>query len=416
MLRVTRSAGPLVVVGCGFPQLGLLRAARELGVPTLGFDLNPHAVGVSLVDRFLPVSTGDTDAVVEAAREEGARGITTTGSELALSTTAAAAIRLGLPFYADPATVYRCQEKSTMRAAYEAAGLPVPAFARVADLAEAKAFCEKHGYPVVVKPAQGWGQRGVSRVEAPEMLGEAFDRAEKMSHGGAGVVLEQFLVGRELSVNGWVEGGELVAYGVTDREVFPGLAPLGVMRSEVAPSEQGRAAEALAVDAATRAARALGLTRGPCYTQVCVAEGRAVVFETAARCGGGFDADVTFLVSGVDLYRRLLGVALDDPQLEAEGPRATGHGAALVRFVAPPVGIVESVEGVAEARGLPGVVDASVYAQPGQRLGGLVNAASRVAHLLVTGSDRAEAVARADQAEARIKITVRPDPGQISYP
>jgi biotin carboxylase len=396
-----------VVVGCGFPQLGLLRAARELGVPTLGFDLNPHAVGVSLVDRFLPVSTGDADAVVQAAREEGARGITTTGSELALATTAAAAVRLDLPFYADPATVYRCQEKSTMRAAYEAAGLPVPAFARPADLAAAYTFCEQFGYPVVVKPAQGWGQRGVSRVSEASELPAAFERAARVSHGGAGVVLEQFLVGRELSVNGWVEDGELVAYGVTDREVFPGAAPLGVMRSEVAPSEQGRAAEALAVDAATRAARALGLTRGPCYTQVCVADGRAIVFETAARCGGGFDADVTFLVSGVDLYRRLLGVALDDPQLEREGPRATGHGAALVRFVAPPVGVVESVEGVAEARGLPGVVDAAVYAQPGQRLGGLVNAASRVAHLLVTGSDRAEAVARADEAESRLRIRVR---------
>jgi biotin carboxylase len=396
----------LAVVGCGFPQLGLLRAARELGLSLLGLDLNPEAVGVPLVDRFERASTGDPEAIAGAIVRAGADAITTTGSELALTTTARVALRLGLPFYATPEVIFRCQDKGAMREAYRGAGLPVPRFLHARGLDEARAFAREVGAPLVVKPAFGWGQRGVSRVEDPTALDEAYRAAEEVSHGGAGVVIEEFLAGHELSVNGWVERGELVVYGVTDREVFPGSRPLGVMRSEVAPSRLDAALVEAGVEAARRAARALGLTRGPCYTQVCVAPGRAAVFETAARCGGGFDADVTRLVSGVDLYRRLLGVALGDRDLEQEGARGERHGAALVRFLAPPSGEVRRVEGLERARFVAGVVDAAIYARPGQRLAGLVNAASRAGHLLCAGETREEAVARADEAEAVLRIEV----------
>jgi cysteine synthase A len=400
------SRGPVAVVGCGFPQLGLLRVARELGLDVVGLDLNPRAVGVPLAGRFLEASTGDPDAVAAAVRASGAVALTTTGSELALTTAAAVAARLGLPFYADPGTVHRCQAKDAMRAGYAAAGLPTPRFAFCTTEAEARRFVDEVGLPVVVKPARGWGQRGVAFVAEASELGPRLEAAAAVSRGERAAVVEECLRGPEVSVNAWVERGELVAYCVTDREVFPGRAPLGVMRSEIAPPALAAGDVGAAVRAAAAAARALGLTRGPCYSQVCLTERGPVLFETAARCGGGFDADVTRLVSGVDLYARLLGVALGDPVLEAQGPTGTRHPAALVRFLAPPRGVVTAVAGVDEARARPGVVDVAVYAHPGDRLEGLANAASRMAHVLCVGPTRDEAVARADAAEACLRVAV----------
>jgi biotin carboxylase len=151
------------IVGCGFPQLGLIRAARAHGFELTGADLNPQAIGVPLVHHFLPASTGDADAIVEAFRRSGARGIATSGSELALTTTALAAHRLGLPFYATPETVHRCQAKDAMRAGYSAAGLPIPRFEACSEVQRARQFVARVGLPVVIKPAHGWGQRGVAR-------------------------------------------------------------------------------------------------------------------------------------------------------------------------------------------------------------------------------------------------------------
>jgi biotin carboxylase len=392
-------------VGCGFPQLGLIRAARRLGYEVTGADLNPGAIGTAELDHFIQASTGDVAAICAAFRDSKAGGIATSGSELALTTTAHAAERLGLPFYADTETVYRCQAKDAMRASYRAAGLEVPFFEPCTTVEQARAFVARIGLPVVVKPAQGWGQRGVSRIDDPTQIDHAFAHAAKCSHGGGGAVFEACVVGHELSVNGWVEDGMLVSYCVTDREVFPGNQPLGVMRSEIAPPSLDPWLVDKAILAARDGARALGHFRGPCYSQVAVAQDKAVLFETAARLGGGFDADVTQLACGVDLYQRLLGVAFDDSELERAG-KPHPIRPALVRFLAPKPGQLQAIEGLEGAKKLPGVVDAAVYPQPGDILDPLLHAAKRIGHILVTGDSREEAIERADNAEKQIRLVI----------
>lgn len=396
----------VLVVGCGFPQLGLIRVARDLGFEVSGADLNPNAIGVPLVDHFLPASTGDVNAIVEAFRHSGAAGIATSGSELALTTTAHAAAALGVPFYADTDTVHRCQAKDAMRAGYLAAGLPVPAFEPCTTIEQARRFVGTHGLPVVIKPANGWGQRGVSRVDTLAQLEPSFLLACEMSHGGGGAVLEECIRGHEVSVNGWVQDGELRAYCVTDREVFPGSRPLGVMRSEVAPPALAPDWIERAIAAATQGAKALGLVRGPCYSQVAVNESQAVLFETAARLGGGFDADVTRLWSGVDLYTRLLGVAFGDAELERSGIERE-HRPALVRFLRPTADhaqVLQSISGLDRVRAMPGVVDAVVYPTEGAVVAPLLNAACRIGHILVEAPSREELLARADAAERAISL------------
>ena len=137
----------VLIVGCGFPQLGLLRAARDLGLWVLGVDANRSAIGAAGCDDFREVSTHDVDAVVRVAREVRVDGITTCGSELSLRTTVRAAEVLGLPFYGDEATVDRCQAKDRMREAYRAGGAPIPDFAVTTSFGEVETFVTREGFP-----------------------------------------------------------------------------------------------------------------------------------------------------------------------------------------------------------------------------------------------------------------------------
>ena len=311
----------IVVIGCGFPQLSLVRAARRHDCFVIGVDANPAAVGVPHCNEFVQVSTSDVDGLCDLLRRADATAVTTTGSEVALKATAQVAARLGLPFYADPETVRRCQEKDAMRAGYAGAGVAVPQFARCERLDEALAFARSRGFPLVVKPSRGWGQRGVARVNDESELPRAFDeaRAQSASAGLAMVVVEEWLEGREYSVNGWIEGGTLVSYCVTERITVPGKRPLGVMIAEVYPSGLSADDEARVVREARVGAAALGHVRGPCYSQVVLGSRGCFLFETAARCGGGFDAGVSRLACGVDLYDRLFGVAFGDDARERQG-------------------------------------------------------------------------------------------------
>ena len=227
----------IMVVGCGFPQLSLVRAAKRRGYHVIGADANPRAVGVKHCDDFIEVSTGDVEGLMGGIRRLGARAVTTTGSEVSLKATAVVAQRTGMPFYADPETVRRCQDKDEMRAAYAARDVAVPDFARCRTVEEAITFARARKFPLVVKPSRGWGQRGVARVDELSQVPEAFAdaRAHSMNAGLAHVVVEEWLEGREVSVNGWVEAGRLAGYCVTERITVPGNKPLGVMVAEVYP-------------------------------------------------------------------------------------------------------------------------------------------------------------------------------------
>lgn len=407
----------LLVVGCGFPQLSLVRAAKDLSLTVLGADVNPHAVAVSHCDEFFGVSTHDVDGLCELVRRSRAGAVATSGSEVSLTATAALAARLDLPFYADPETVRRCQDKDVMRAAYASAGLAIPAFARCESLDEAREFGRRRGYPLVVKPSRGSGQRGVARVEHDSQLDAAFDAARSYSAsvGLPVVVVEQWIEGREFSVNAWISddplggGGSFASYCVTERITVPGSSPLGVMIAEVYPSGLSPEDEARVVDEARRGAAALGHTRGPCYSQVALGPNGCFLFETAARLGGGFDADVTRLASGVNLYDRVLGVALNDRTLERRGAVTPARPSALAKFLIARPGKVDAIDGLEGARALPGVEDAQCFVPVGGRVLPLTDSAKRAGYVLVHGSTRGEAMARADAALAKICIHTRDD-------
>ena len=191
----------VVVVGCGFPQLSLIRRARALGLEVLGVDANPRAVGVAECNDFFEISTTEEEDIVALMRKTRCKAITTTGSERALTTVAAVAEDLDLPFYADVATVRRAQEKDAMRDAYRRAGIAVPAFVSTNDVVRARKFADEVGYPIVVKPTHGWGQRGVAKVEQAASLSADFADAlaSTRSAGGSEVVVEGFLRGGEYS-------------------------------------------------------------------------------------------------------------------------------------------------------------------------------------------------------------------------
>ncbi len=371
----------------------------------IGADTNPAAVGVPFANEFHRVSTSDVGGLCDLAARAKAEAVTTTGSEVALKATAEVAARLRAPFYADPDTVRRCQDKDEMRAGYAAAGVAVPAFARCATLDDAVAFAKDRGFPLVVKPSRGWGQRGVARVDGPGELPAAFEEARSHS-ASAGLplaVVEEWLEGEEYSVNGWIEGGRFVGHCVTERMTVPGRRPLGVMIAEVYPSGISSADEVRVVEEARRGAAALGHTRGPCYSQVMLGGRGCHLLETAARLGGGFDADVTLLASGVDLYDRVLSIALGEatPELPPTAPR---HGGAIAKFFVAKPGQVRSVRGLDEARGMRGIDDAEVFVPVGSRAMPLTDSSKRAGYVLAHGTTRAEATARADAALARIRV------------
>jgi biotin carboxylase len=172
------------------------------------------------------------------------------------------------------------------------------------------------------------------------------------------------------------------------------------------PSELEPAQIGAAVEAASAAARAVGIEDGPSYTQVLVAPDGPRVGELAARIGGGHDAELCRVALGVDLNGAALAAALGEEIPETALSPVAKVGGACVRFLVAPPGELRDVTGVEEAFALEGIRGIRIYRRPGHRFGELRRGADRAGAVLAVGDSRDEALEHAARAEAMIRFEV----------
>ncbi|MGH3019918.1 MAG: ATP-grasp domain-containing protein, partial [Gaiellaceae bacterium] len=280
----------LLVLGAGPAQLGLHRAARERGLFVIACDRDPTAVGFEYADRRAVVSVEDEAAVSQLARAEQVQGIVAPGIDWPVAIAARVAAHAGLPHPLTPEAAALTVLKHKQRERFDEAGVPQPRW----EVTNAAA----DGVPVpcVVKPVDRQGQKGLSVVERRGDLARAIAAALEESRSAV-VMVEELVPGPELTVNAFSLDGVFHPLTVTDRITGDGPA-FGVALAHAWPSEH---AVEDAVDAARRAAEAVGVANGPTYTQVVLGPGGPRVMELAARLGGGHDAELCRLALGIDL-------------------------------------------------------------------------------------------------------------------
>jgi biotin carboxylase len=254
--------------------------------------------------------------------------------------------------------------------------------------------------PSVVKAPDRQGQKGLTLVRTEEELPGAIARAIEESRSGVALV-EEVVDGPEVTVNAFSLRGEFHPLTVTDRLTAEPPA-FGVALAHVWPSEASGQAAAVAESAVA----ALGIENGPTYTQLRIGPEGPQVIEVAARLGGGHDAELAHLALGVDLNGFALQAALGEPIGSASLRPEPQVGGAVVRFLVPPEGVLQQVEGAEEARVVEGVQDMRIYREPGHVFGPFLRGADRAGAVLATGDSREEALERADEAARLIRFKV----------
>jgi biotin carboxylase len=392
----------LLVLGAGSAQLGLLEAARRRGAFVIAADRDPAALGFRYADRRALVSAEDESALERLADAERVDGVIAPGIDWPVAVAARIAERFGLPHPLDAATALLATSKLRQRERFTDSGVAQPDWRLCRGLEDVRAAADRLGYPCVLKAPDRQGQRGLGLVREPGEVDEAAAEALGASRTGT-CLAEAYAPGRELTVNAFSVGGRFVPLTVTDRVVADPPA-FGVALAHVWPSSLPADDVHAAVEAARAAAAALGIVEGPTYTQVLATADGARVVELAARLGGGNDADLCRSALGVDLNGLALAAALGEPIAPEALDARVRVGGACVRFLTAPPGLLDSVAGVEEAEGAPGIVWVRIYRAPGAVLVPLRRGADRAGSVLAAGNSREEALARADTAADLIRF------------
>lgn len=395
----------VLLLGAGKEQIAAIQAARGLGLRVVAADGSLKAPGLALADRGVNIDIRDVEAVYRVAKSEHADGIFCHAVELP-QVVAEVTQRLKLPGL-DPDVADRATNKLLRYQCFQANQIPCPRFRLACNLEEAFSHAKQLGFPVVMKPIDNAGARGVRKVAGLDEV-EAGFRWVLQSSRESMVLIEEFLEGLEISTESIVVDGQIITTGFADRnyDKKQTYAPYFIEDGHTIPTALSAGDHAKVLSVVERAIRALGIDWGVAKGDVILHAEGPKVFEMAARTSGGrFCSDMVPLATGVNILIPLISLALGEKvPLEDFTPRF--HRAAAQRFLFPPPGGIVDISGVEEASHLPGVYDVCVSEDI--KLGGVVrpltNHGDRVGHVIASGETRQEAVQRAELAIRTIRI------------
>jgi len=399
----------LLLLGAGQEQCIAIDEARALGLRTVACDANPQAPGLALADVGLVSDIRDVAALVEIGRAQRIAGVFCHAVEIP-EVVAQVAQALGLPGL-DPATAHRCTHKASRIAALQAAGIPVAGFEAVRSRAELLDVARRFGYPLVLKPVDNAGSRGVQLVSDAPMLLPAYDEAMRYSQTPE-VLVERMLRGPQVSTESVVHQGRVHTFAFADRnyerEAF--YAPYFIENGINFPSTLAQPLQQAILELVDRTVAALSINFGAAKGDVIVHDGVPHIIEMACRTSGGwFGAGSIPAATGVNALKPLLQMAVGDaPDLAALQPRYQ-HGCAQ-RYWIPQAGAVfNGVAGLDEAAAMPGVqLFNAFFPPPGTVLEKAHHHAQRHAQVICTAPTRDEAIARAEAAIHAIRTDLSP--------
>jgi biotin carboxylase len=355
-------------------------------------------------DRYLQITCSDPDAAAQAIAHLGEKtpidGVVAADDQ-GVMVAARASSLLGLRGNT-PEAAAATRDKHLMRRALAAAEVGQPVFHAVEPGDDLEVAAGRVGYPLVVKPLDRSASQGVIRVDRPQDLVSAADRVRGIVGAGATLLLESFVPGSEVAVEGLMRDGELTVLAVFDKPSMTD-GPYFPETIFVTPSrlEPGPLAEAERV--AAGAVRGLGLTTGPVHVELRIEGQRARVIEVAARSIGGLcSRSLSFGLMGTTLEALILRNALD---LDKPGLQKREHAASGVLMVPiPRRGRLAGFRGEQETRAIPGVTGIDFTMVAGQEILPPPEGDAYLAFVYARGSDPDMVEKALRQAEGTLEV------------
>jgi biotin carboxylase len=303
-----------LVLGANAGQADLIRHLKDTGWRVCVCAGREGEPGARIADRFFHVDITDIVALPRIVQEEKVDLVYSISSDIGIRSATKLAEVTGRPHFYDSDFIDLLDDKAALRGFLAKAGLDAVRFMRVESEKEASGW---GGYPCVVKPLDAQGQRGVVRLETPEGLDEALEKAITLSPSGQAIV-EELLEGVEISCNVLTVGGEIRILQVSERLVHTDIG-FGIPKGHLIPTvnvtkehvaEAERKVEAIV--------KALGMRDGPLYFQMIVTAAGPRIIEIAPRLDGCHMWRLIRAATGVDLLAAVVdALAGETPEVSA---------------------------------------------------------------------------------------------------
>ena len=387
----------VLIFGVGELQLSIIKRANQMGLFTVGIDPCEDACSRAECCAFEIVGGQDYEGTLAVAKKYNISAIVTAATDKPLVMMARIAMELNLPFYSVE-TAEWATDKYQMKKRFIEGGVPCAQGRLIHSADEAKDLY----FPVICKPRDNSGSRGVKLCKNLQELQECIDEALQYSKLDT-VLVEEFIEGREFSIESLHYDGiaEVIQFTEKKTTEFPYNVELGHKQPANLSEDQKNAIREII----TKIGAALKFENCPSHTELKINDRGIFAIETSPRLGGDFiTSTLTPLSTGINLEDQLLHIALGEKVDTTTGRLEKASG---VCFFSYPKGEVISIsDKISEVSSWPHISNFDMKLKVGDKINPITSSLNRYGQFIVSGDSRADVEKMLEEYENRINTMI----------
>ena len=383
----------ILIFGVGELQRSIIRRAKLKGLFTIGIDPCSDAVCKEECDAFEIVGGQDFEGTLAVARKYNISAIVTAATDKPLVMMARITAELNLPFFSVE-TARWSTDKFQMKRRFMEGGVPCAKGRLVSNAKDADGL----EFPLIVKPRDNSGSRGVKLCRSHDELQECLDEAFEVSKLDS-VLVEEVIGGQEYSIESLHYDGRTEVLQFTEKKTteFPYNVELGHRQPANLTDDQKQAIR----DIIGKIAACMKFENCPSHTELKINERGIFIIETSPRLGGDYiTSTLVPLSTGINMEDCLLDIATGKTVDTTTGrvERASG-----VCFFSLPEGVVTHID--------PKIHDVSLWfgvrhfnlkLHEGDQVNKITSSLNRYGEFIVEGMDRQKVDERLEEYEKKI--------------
>lgn len=382
----------LMILGGSKYAVPLIETAHRLGIYVITCDYLPDNTAHKYSDEYCNVSIIDKEAVLEAARNQKIDGIVSFACDPGVVTAAYVAEQMGLPFQCSYEAAVILQDKGLFRQFLTDHAFNAPHARRYTDPQQPLKDIDFFTWPVIVKPVDSAGSKGVTRVDDPDLLSAAIETAMAEAHNAA-FIIEDFLTfeGCHSSADLFTVSGKLEFVTYSDHWFDQKADNPYTPAMNVWPSSMKLQHQQYLTKETQRLMDLLGMRNGIYNIETCVgSNGKPYIMEVSPRGGGNKIAEIQELAFDIKLIENEVRQAVQLPLLEMEQRECDGYWCEIIIHARPgQSGILKSIAWDTDIeRKYVKVIDIS--AKPGDVIQPFTGANMALGHLFLRFDSREE--------------------------
>lgn len=362
--------------------LPVIKAAHEQGYYVITADYLPDNIAHQYSDEYVNVSIIDKEAVLKAAREKEIDGIMSFGVDPGVVSASYVQNRMGLPSFGPFESVEILQNKDKFRAFLSENGFNVPWAFGFSSMEDVLTDTDRFSYPLIVKPTDSAGSKGVTRVDKEEELKGALEYAFKHSVKGS-IIVEEFIEKQGCSSDSdcFSVNGELKFVSFSAQRFDENAAGIFVPAAFSWPSTMNVQQESELRSELQRLLTLLKMNTSVYNIETRIGvNGKAYIMEVSPRGGGNRLSEMVRYSTGVDMITASVRAAVGDSIDGIEQKPYIGHWAEIVLH-ADKEGIFKKIEISDE---LPAeIVEKDLWVQPGDQVDSFEGANNAIGMLIL---------------------------------